>query len=75
MKTLLRHTASGLFFQSSNTWTDNVEQAYDFRFIDRALHYVKEWGLDQVELAFVFDEPQSVTIVSLERTELQYAAA
>jgi hypothetical protein len=75
MKTLLRHTKTGLFFQGPDKWTDNPDRAYDFRFIDRALQYVEAWELKEVELAFAFDDPQSVTTVSLEKTVLRYAAA
>jgi len=74
MRTLLRHTGTGLFFQGIEKWTDNPERAYDFRFIDRALQFVETWELEQVELAFVFDDPQSVTTVPLEKTAMRYAA-
>src|SRR5512140_50616 len=55
MKTLLRHTRTGLFLQGPQSWTSNAQVAYDFRFIDRALHFVDLWELSDVELAFAFD--------------------
>jgi len=74
MRTLLRHTRTGLYFDSPTKWTKHVEQAYDFRFIDRALQYVETWELKGVELAFAFDDPVWVTSVPLERATLRYAA-
>ncbi len=75
MKTLLRQTLTGLYFQAPGTWTEDPSRAYDFRFIDRALQFVKAWGLTDVELAFVFDDPQSITTVPLEKTATHYAAS
>ncbi len=73
MKTLLRHTRTALYFQGPSSWTSDPRSAYDFRFIDRALHYVETWGLKQVELAFTFEDPLSVTTVSLEKTATHFA--
>ncbi len=75
MKTLLRHTRTGLYFQAAEKWTDQPSRAYDFRFIDRAMQFVETWELQDVELAFAFEDPESVTTVSLEKTALRYAAA
>ena len=75
MRTLLRHTQTGQYFEGPIKWTDDIEQAYDFRFIDHALQYVKTWEIKQVELAFAFDDPAWVTTVPLERNAVQYTAA
>ena len=75
MKTLLRHTRTALYFQGPSSWTSDLEDAYDFRFIDRALHYVETWGLTDIELAFAFDDPDSVTTLPLDKTSIHYAAA
>ena len=75
MRTLLRHTETGLYFEGPKAWTRDVERAYDFRFIDHALQYVKTWELKEVELAFSFDDPAWVTTAPLERSTLRYAAA
>lgn len=74
MKTLLRHTRTGLFLQGPKTWTSNAQVAYDFRFIDRALQFVDLWELSDVELAFAFDTPHEVTTAPLETVSLRYAA-
>ena len=75
MRTLLRHTETGRYLHSPNKWTKDVEEAYDFLFIDHALHYVETWRLKKVELAFAFDDPAWITTVPLERSSLRYAAA
>jgi hypothetical protein len=75
MKTLLRHTRTGLYFQGPDKWTSNPQSAYDFRFVDRALQYVEIWELKQVELAFSFEDPHSVTMVSCDKTALHFVAA
>ncbi len=75
MKILLKNTRTGLFLHAPGKWTSNPEDAYDFRFIDRAVRYVEVWELKNVEVAFAFDDPASVTTVSLERTAARYAAA
>ncbi len=75
MKTLLRHTRTALYFQGPSTWVSDPQNAYDFRFIDRALQYVQTWGLKEVELAFAFDDPQSVTTLPLDKTAVHYAVA
>jgi hypothetical protein len=75
MKTLLRKRQTGLYLQAPGAWTRDPSQALDFRFIDRALGYVAVWGLDAVEVTFAFEDPQSITAVSLERTAVHYAAA
>ena len=75
MRILLRHTRTGLYFEGPSRWTKDVEQAYDFRFIDHALQYAETWQLKGVELAFAFDDPACVTVVPLEHTTLRRAAA
>jgi hypothetical protein len=74
MKTLLRHTRTGLYFQGAGNWTSDPQNGYDFRFIDRAVHYVETWEMKEVELAFAFEDPQGIKTVSLAKTELRYAA-
>jgi hypothetical protein len=72
MRTLLRHIKTGKYFAGPDTWTDSPARAYDFRFVDRALKYVETWKLENVELAFAFDDYENVTGVSLEKAALQY---
>ena len=75
MRTLLKHTRTGLFFQGPGRWTDSPERAYDFRFTERALQYAATWDLSKVELAFEFEDTRSVTTATLLRAAPQYATA
>jgi len=73
MKTLLRHTETGLYFQGPEKWTANPESAYDFRFIERARQFARIWGLEKVQVAFAFEDSQSISTLSLS-VEIQNAA-
>ena len=73
MRTLLRHTETGLYLQGPEKWTASPDGAYDFRFIDRARKYVRIWELQSVEFAFVFDDSEAISTFSLEM-EMQTAA-
>ncbi len=75
MRTLLRQSSTGRYCQGPDKWTDNPDRAYDFHFTDRALQYVETWHLQEVELAFAFDDPESVRIVPLDKTGLYHRAA
>jgi hypothetical protein len=72
MTTLLRKTDSGLYNQGPDKWTKDPVRALDFRFIDLALRYAKTWSLRDVELAFMFDNPNEVTGMPLERAAMAY---
>ncbi len=75
MRILLRHTGSGQYLQTATRWTSEVERAYDFHFIDRALEYAARWELQEVELAFAFEDATPIRTAALQRTALHYAAA
>ncbi len=75
MKTLLRNTHNGLYLKAARNWTNDPSQALDFRFIDHALKYVEIWGIKPVELAFVFDNPPAISVVSLAKAAVRYTAA
>jgi hypothetical protein len=60
MRTLLRHTETGLYFQGPEKWTANPESAYDFHFVERAQHLSGAWELENVEVAFAFEDSQLV---------------
>jgi hypothetical protein len=74
MRILLRHKCNNLYLQGSDRWTKDPDAAFDFRFIDRALQFIKTSGLQDVELAFAWPD-HYVAAVSLEKAALQYAAA
>jgi hypothetical protein len=73
MKTLLRKIPSGLYFQGPDRWTHNPVDGFNFKSIDRALQFIETWGLKDVELAFAFNKPDSVTRVPLEKIAFRYA--
>jgi len=74
MKTLLRKTSSGLFFQAPDQWTKDPAEALNFQSIDRALSFVQTYRLEEeVELAFAFQDLASVTRVPLEQIMVAYS--
>ena len=73
MRTLLRKTSSGLFFQGPGKWTQDPAAAFNFRSIDRALGFIKTWKLQEIELAFAFAESSSVKRVPMEKIALRYS--
>ena len=72
MRILLRHKCNNLYLQGSDRWTKDPDAAFDFRFIDRALQFIKTSGLQDVELAFAFNRPNTVTRVPLEKIATSY---
>jgi hypothetical protein len=73
MRTLLRNTATGLFFQGPDKWTSDPAQALDFEMIDRALDFIDAWRLKDMELAFAFRGARNVTAVPVEKIALRYS--
>jgi hypothetical protein len=73
MRTLLRHTETGLYSQGPEKWTENPNTACDFRFVERARQFVRVWGLEKVEVAFEFEDSQFVSTRTLE-LEMKSAA-
>jgi len=73
MKTLLRKIPSGLYFQGPDQWTNNPYEGFNFKSIDRAVQFIETWGLKDVELAFAFSRPNTVTRVPLERIAPTYS--
>jgi hypothetical protein len=73
MRTLLRNTATGLYFQGPDKWTSDPAVALDFKMIDRALDFIDTWRLKDMELAFAFRGARQVTAVAPEKVALHYA--
>jgi hypothetical protein len=73
MRTLLRNTATGLYFQAPDRWTTDPGQARDFKMIDRALDFIETWRLKNMELAFAFRDYHQVTGVPIEKIALKYS--
>ena len=73
MRTLLRRMSTGLYFQGPDQWTENPAEAHNFKLIDRALDFVEKWHLQDMELAFAFDDGDEVTRVPINKMELRYS--
>jgi hypothetical protein len=75
MRTLLRNTATGLYFQGPDQWTSDPTSAQDFKMIDRALNFIETWKLKDMELAFAFRDEHNrhVTAVPIEKIALHYS--
>ena len=73
MRMLLRKIPSGLYFQGPDQWTSNPLDGFNFKSIDHALQFIETWRLKDVELAFAFNEPASVTRVPLEKIASHYS--
>jgi predicted nucleotidyltransferase len=74
MRTLLRHTTTGLYFQGAEKWIANPDSAYDFRFIERVRQFVRIWELEDVEVAFVFEDQLTISTLPLDRMAAKAAA-
>jgi hypothetical protein len=72
MKTLLRKSSTGLYFQGPDKWTTSPAKAHNFKMIDRALEFIAKWQLQDVEIAFAFDDWEKVTRVPLDKMALHY---
>ena len=66
MRTLLRNVPTGLYVQSAETWTGNLDEAFDFKTMSAAIRFVEQTGLRRMELAFVSPQLCRFTEVPLE---------
>lgn len=66
MRTLLRNVPTGLYVESTETWTGNPEKAFDFKTMGQAICFVEKAGLRKMELAFVSPQLCRLTEVPLE---------
>ena len=73
MRTLLRKIPAALYFQGPDKWTNNPAEALNFNSIDRALKFIEQWQLKDVELAFAFGDDETVTAVEVDRLKVKYS--
>jgi hypothetical protein len=59
MRTLLKHTPTGRYFQSLEKWTTKAQEAHDFGVITRALKFVSRAGFRDMELVLTLEEAHS----------------
>lgn len=74
MRTVLRKSKLQLFFQGPDQWTADPQRAFNFKSIDRALRFIEQWHMDDVEVAFVFRNEKSVTRVPLEKVGVGFSS-
>jgi len=72
MRTILRRLTDGSYFEGPSRWTGNPRRALNFKSIDRALQFIEQWHLEDVEIAFAFTDRKEVTGVPLERVALRF---
>jgi hypothetical protein len=60
MKTLLRHTSTGKYFQSLDKWTSDMENAHDFGAVRRGIRFAQKIGIPDLELVVSVEEPQQL---------------
>lgn len=60
MRTVLRHTGTGLYLRGPERWTANPDNAYDFHFAERAREFAGVWELQNVEVTFAFEDSQLI---------------
>jgi hypothetical protein len=71
MRTLLRHTETGLYLQGPGKSTSSPEIALDFRFVDRARQFIRTWELEKVAIVFAFEDSQVISSMTLETDQLE----
>ena len=65
MRILIQHISSKLYYCPGDVWTANPYHGFDFRHSRRAIEYVREQGLKEVQLVVKFEDPQWDEIVPL----------
>jgi len=60
-----------MYYQGPDQWTRSPAAAHNFKMIDRALDFVRQWNLQDMEVAFAFDH-EEVTGMPLEKLGVHY---
>ncbi len=77
MRTLLRNTKTGFYFQGVDDWTNSPDEAFDFKLTERVIRFVRDARLNttELELILAFDDPSfNITLPMDERFGI-YASA
>jgi hypothetical protein len=72
MRTVLRRVSTGTYFGGPDQWTPDPNAAVDFKMIDRALQFIDQWGLKDVEIAFAFRKG-GVRVVPMDRVRVLFS--
>jgi hypothetical protein len=67
MRTFLRDVATGQYFRSLNTWTPDLDEAFDFGLIDRAMKLAQKTRLPGLELVLSLDGSEQETATPFEK--------
>ncbi len=65
MRIVLQHVLTKLYFCLGDKWTANPHTAFDFRHSRRAIEYVREQGMKDVQLVVKFEDRQWDEVVPL----------
>jgi len=59
MRTLLRNTKTGFYFQGVDDWTNSPDEGFDFKLTERVIRFVRDARLNttELELILAFDDP------------------
>jgi hypothetical protein len=57
MRSLLRSTVTGLYFESEEQWVADISQAHDFGSSARAIQFAVENRFKDVEVVLAYDDP------------------
>ena len=66
MQIVLQDVKTCLYFKGPGVWTRDVAEALDFSSSQRALKYVRQHGLESVQVLVAFVEPAYVETVALQ---------
>ena len=72
MKTLLRDIATHRYFQSLDRWTADIDEAYDFGLIARAVKFAHKASLPGLELILPLDSPEKAAAFPFEKFRLRW---
>jgi hypothetical protein len=76
MRTLLRNTKAGFYFQGVDDWTKNPDDAFDFKLTERVIRFVRDARLEttDLELVLAFDNPNFNITLPIDERFTPYAS-
>ena len=75
MNIVLQHSTTGEFLQQLGVWTSNLEQAMDFGTSARAIKFLRQHHLSDVQVLVAFVERPFLNSVALQLPESARPAA
>ena len=77
MKTLLRNTTTGFYLEGTDNWTAFAEKALDFGSTERLIRFVRDSGVNtmELELLLCFDDTRNNISLPIDERFGVYAAA